>query len=80
MKFRKRPIDPVAGEQAFLERVYSRMKPLLHRLILSQGATESEAEDILRVVFARTHCRGVTRDEVHELVDKIYDQYAERNG
>ena len=53
MRFRKRPIDPVAGEQAFLERVYSRMKPLLHRLILSQGATESEAEDILQESFLR---------------------------
>ena len=53
MRFRKRPIDPVAEEQAFLEGVYSRMKPLLHRLILSQGASESEAEDILQEAFLR---------------------------
>ena len=39
-----------------------------------------EAEDILKIVFARTHCRGVTREEVHELVDSIYDRYEERNG
>ena len=38
-----------------------------------------EAEDILGVIFARTHCRGVTRNEVHELVDRIYDMY-ERKG
>ena len=39
-----------------------------------------EAENILKIVFARTHCRGVTRSEVHELVDRIYDKYDERNG
>jgi DNA-binding transcriptional regulator YhcF (GntR family) len=38
-----------------------------------------EAEDILGVVFARTHCRGVTRNEVHELVDRIYDQYERKD-
>ena len=53
MRFGKRRIDPVAEEQAFLEGVYSRMKPLLHKLILSQGATESEAEDILQEAFLR---------------------------
>ena len=53
MRFGKRRIDPIAEEQAFLEGVYSRMKPLLHKLILSQGATESEAEDILQEAFLR---------------------------
>ncbi len=53
MRFRKRPIDPIAEEQAFLEEVYSRMKPLLHRMILSQGASEHEAEDILQEAFLR---------------------------
>ena len=53
MRFGKRRVDPIAEEQAFLEAVYSRMKPLLHKLILSQGATESEAEDILQESFLR---------------------------
>lgn len=53
MRFGKRRIDPIAEEQAFLEGVYSRMKPLLHKLILSHGATESEAEDILQEAFLR---------------------------
>ncbi len=39
-----------------------------------------EAEDILAVIFARTHCRGVTREEIHAIVDRIYDRYGERNG
>ncbi|MBR4528981.1 MAG: GntR family transcriptional regulator, partial [Lachnospiraceae bacterium] len=39
-----------------------------------------EAEDILAVIFARTHCRGVTREEIHTIVDRIYDRYGERNG
>ncbi len=38
-----------------------------------------EAERILEVVFARTHCRGVTREEIHELVDKIYGHYSSGN-
>ena len=53
MRFGKRRIDPIAEEQAFFEGVYSRMKPLLHKLILSQGATESEAEDIFQEAFLR---------------------------
>ena len=53
MRFGKRRVDPIAEEQAFLEGVYSRMKPLLHKLILSQGATETEAEDILQESFLR---------------------------
>ncbi len=38
-----------------------------------------EAERILEGVFARTHCRGVTREEIHELVDKIYGHYSSGN-
>ena len=53
MRFGKRRVDPIAEEQAFLEEVYSRMKPLLHRMILSQGASEHEAEDILQEAFLR---------------------------
>ena len=52
-RFGKRRVDPIAEEQAFLEGVYSRMKPLLHRMILSLGATEHEAEDILQEAFLR---------------------------
>ncbi len=46
-----RPVDLVAEDRAFLEEVYSRLKPLLHRLILSQGAAETDAEDILQEAF-----------------------------
>ena len=53
MRKKERPIDLVAGDQAFLEGVYRRLKPLLHRLILSQGAAGSDAEDILQEAFLR---------------------------
>ena len=66
MRFRKRRIDPIAEEQAFLEGVYSRMKPLLHKLILSQGATESEAEDILQEAFLRLWQKVETLIELPE--------------
>ena len=52
MRFGKRP-DPAAEEQAFLEGIYCRMKPILHRLILSLDASEHEAEDILQEAFLR---------------------------
>ena len=66
MRFRQRPIDPIAEEQAFLEGVYSRMKTLLHKLILSQGATESEAEDILKEAFLRLWQKVETLIELPE--------------
>lgn len=34
-----------------------------------------EAHDMLSVVLARAMCKGVGRDEIHELVDKIFDNY-----
>ena len=62
----KRRIDPVAEEQAFLEGVYGRMKPLLHKLILSQGASEHEAEDILQEAFLRLWQKVETLRELPE--------------
>ncbi len=34
-----------------------------------------EAHDMLSVVLARAMCKGVSKDEIHELVDKIYGKY-----
>ncbi|WP_026529200.1 GntR family transcriptional regulator [Butyrivibrio sp. VCD2006] len=34
-----------------------------------------EAHDMLSVVLARAMCKGVTRNEIHELVDEIYGHY-----
>lgn len=31
-----------------------------------------EAQDMLSVVLARAMCKGVTKDEIHEMVDRIY--------
>ncbi len=35
-----------------------------------------EAQDMLSVVLARAMCKGVTKDEIHEMVDRIYGSYA----
>ena len=35
----------------------------------------SEAQSELSVVLARAICKGISRDEIHGLVDKIYDTY-----
>ena len=29
----------------------------------------------LRIVLAKAHCKAITREEVHELVDEIFDNY-----
>ena len=34
-----------------------------------------EAEDDLAVVVARAICKDISRQDIHELVDKIYDYY-----
>ncbi len=34
-----------------------------------------EAHDMLGVVLARAMCKGVSRNEIHELVDEIYGHY-----
>ncbi len=34
-----------------------------------------EAHDMLSVVMARAMCRGVSREEIHSLVDEIYNDY-----
>lgn len=29
----------------------------------------------LQIVLAKAHCKEITREEVHELVDEIFDNY-----
>ena len=36
---------------------------------------EEEMRDALRVILARGFCKGITRAEVHELVDEIFHEY-----
>jgi DNA-binding transcriptional regulator YhcF (GntR family) len=35
----------------------------------------NEAQSELAVVLARAICKGISRDEIHGLVDKLYDNY-----
>ena len=35
----------------------------------------SEAQSELAVVLARAICKGISREEIHGLVDKLYDTY-----
>ena len=36
-----------------------------------------EAHDMLSVVLARATCKGVSRQEIHELIDEIYADYGD---
>ncbi len=42
---------------------------------LNKLAALQEAHDMLSVVLARAMCKGVTKNEIHELIDEIYDDY-----
>lgn len=42
---------------------------------LNKLAALQEAHDMLSVVLARAMCKGVTKDEIHELIDEIYGDY-----
>jgi DNA-binding transcriptional regulator YhcF (GntR family) len=35
----------------------------------------AELKESLRVDIARAFCRNITKDDVHELVDQIFDEY-----
>jgi DNA-binding transcriptional regulator YhcF (GntR family) len=39
-----------------------------------------EAQSELAVVLARAICKGIGRGEIHELVDKLYDNYERIDG
>lgn len=34
-----------------------------------------ELKDSLSVILARGYCKGISREEVHQLVDEIFDEY-----
>ena len=38
----------------------------------------TELSEDLRMVIAKACCKNVSRDEIHALIDEIYDEY--RNG
>ena len=42
--------------------------------VLKQEALE-EMRGQLQIVLAKAHCKEITREEVHELVDEIFDNY-----
>lgn len=35
-----------------------------------------ELSDDLKIVLAKAVCKNISRDEVHEIIDKIYDDYS----
>ena len=48
--------------------------PYEKQLEMKQKALE-ELKTGLRVVLARGSCKTITRQEVHELIDEIFDDY-----
>lgn len=39
----------------------------------------TQTSDSMKVILAKAICKGITRKEIHELVDGIYDEYMENN-
>lgn len=52
-----------------------------HGAVISLDVDKKQAlkenKDALNVLLAKAICKGITRKEVHELVDSIYDEYME---
>lgn len=47
---------------------------------MDQVKAEMELAETLDMVLARAICKRVEREDVHELVDRIYDQYERNDG
>ena len=44
-------------------------------LDINKKKAMEELKASLTIALARCHCKTVTRDEVHELIDEIFDEY-----
>ena len=47
-------------------------------LDIDRYKTLQELQQQLQIVLARGRCKNITREEIHELVDMIYDEYEGR--
>lgn len=47
-------------------------------LDIDRYKTLQELQDQLAIVLARGRCKNITREEIHEMVDMIYDNYEGR--
>ena len=54
-----------------------------HGAVISVNADKKEAikemTDTMNVLLAKAICKGITRKEIHDIVDKTYDEYMEEN-
>lgn len=54
-----------------------------HGAVISVNADKKEAiknmKDAMNVLLAKAICKGITRKEIHDIVDKTYDEYMEEN-
>jgi len=52
-----------------------------HGAVISLNTDKKEAmnetKEAMNVLLAKAICKGITRKEIHELVDSIYDEYME---
>ena len=53
-----------------------RRKGAVVALVIDMFKAVEEMKQQLRIVLAQGRCKAISREEVHELVDEIFDEYA----
>ena len=52
-----------------------RRKGAVIALDIDKLRTLEEMDEELRVILAKAICKGISRDEVHRMIDEIYEEY-----
>ena len=64
----------VLKQEGFIQ--LDRRKGAVVALDIDKIKAVEEMKQLLRIVLAQGRCKAISREEVHELVDEIFDEYA----
>lgn len=63
----------VLKQEGFLK--VDRRKGAVIALNLDKLRTLEEMDEELRVILAKAICKGISREEVHQMIEEIYEEY-----
>ncbi|MBD5473567.1 MAG: GntR family transcriptional regulator [Lachnospiraceae bacterium] len=63
----------VLKQEGFLK--VDRRKGAVIALDLDKLRTLEEMDEELRVILAKAICKGISREEVHQMIEEIYEEY-----
>ena len=47
----------------------------LHLVMQGDMHRKAEEENVLRIALAKANCKDITKEDVHALIDEIYEEY-----